>query len=103
MVPVMSWSIVVKITKRMLEIISNIRFVIFTTMLQLITGTIMLLWLEDTVYNEILFVSAIAISGGIGVMATYLRNNSLEKLIFVSGVINKGNVLAISFDQRGLI
>ncbi len=84
-------------------IISNIRFVIFTTMLQLIAATIMLLWLEDTVYNEILFVSAIAISGGIGVMATYLRNNSLEKLIFVSGVINKGNVLAISFDQRGLI
>lgn len=84
-------------------VISNIRFVIFATMLQLISGTIMLLWLEDTVYNEILFVSAIAVSGGIGVMATYLRNNSLEKLIFVSGVINKGNVLAISFDQRGLI
>ncbi len=84
-------------------IISNIRFVIFITMLQLIVGTLMLLWLEDTVYNEILFVSAIAISGGIAVMATYLRNNSLEKLIFVSGVINKGNVLAISFDQRGLI
>lgn len=84
-------------------IISDIRFVLVITILQLLTATTMLLWLENTVYNEILFIAAILISGAITVMATYLRNASLEKLIFISGIINKGNVLAISFDRQGII
>lgn len=84
-------------------IASRIRMVIIISMLQLFASATMLIWIEETLYNEILFISAITISGGLSVMVTYLRNDSLEKLIFVNGVINKGNVMVISFDQKGII
>jgi len=84
-------------------VVMRIRLVIIITFLQLFIAATLLIWLEDTIYNEILFLAAIMVSGGIAIMVTYLRNNSLEKLIFVSGVINKGNVMAISFNQKGII
>lgn len=54
-------------------------------------------------YNEFLFVVGICIAAFLTVFMTYIRNNSLEKLIFTSGVVNKGNVLVIAFDARGEI
>lgn len=84
-------------------IVSRIRWVIVICLLQLFISATLLIWLEDTIYNEILFIAAITISGGLTIMVTYLRNDSLEKLIFVSGVINKGNVMALSFNQKGTI
>lgn len=84
-------------------IVSRIRWVIIISLIQLFLAATLLIWLENAVYNEILFIAAITISGGIAIMVTYLRNDSLEKLIFVSGVINKGNVMAISFNQKGII
>jgi len=84
-------------------IASRIRWVITVSLVQLFIAAVMLIWIDNALYNEILFISAITISGGLAVMVTYLRNDSLEKLIFVSGVINKGNVMAISFNQKGII
>ncbi len=84
-------------------VVTRIRWVIIITFLQLFIAATLLIWVEDVIYNEILFIAAIMVSGGIAIMVTYLRNNSLEKLIFVSGVINKGNVMAISFNQKGII
>lgn len=84
-------------------IVSRIRYVILICSLQLFIAACLLIWLEDTIYNEILFIAAITISGALAVMVTYLRNDSLEKLIFINGVINQGNVMAISFDQRGTV
>lgn len=84
-------------------VVSRIRWVIIISLIQLFAAATLLIWLEDTVYNEILFIAAIAVSGGLAIMVTYLRNDSLEKLIFVSGVINKGNVMALSFNQKGII
>lgn len=83
--------------------VTRIRWVIFISLIQLFAAATLLIWLEDTIYNEILFIAAIAVSGGLAIMVTYLRNDSLEKLIFVSGVINKGNVMALSFNQKGII
>jgi PAS domain S-box-containing protein len=84
-------------------VVTRIRWVIIISLLQLFAAATLLIWMENTVYNEILFIAAVTISGGIAVMVTYLRNNSLEKLIFVSGLINKGNVMALSFNQKGII
>lgn len=84
-------------------IASRIRWVITISLIQLFIAAAMLIWIDNALYNEILFISAITISGGLAVMVTYLRNDSLEKLIFVSGVINKGNVMVISFNQKGII
>ena len=59
--------------------------------------------LKDTHYNQFLFIIGIFIAAFLTVFLTYIRNNSLEKLIFTSGVVNKGNVLVIAFDRNGKI
>lgn len=59
--------------------------------------------LKDTFYNQFLFMVGIFIAAFLAVFLTYIRNNSLEKLIFTSGVVNKGNVLVIAFDRNGKI
>jgi PAS domain S-box-containing protein len=59
--------------------------------------------LKDTYYDQFLFMVGIFIAAFLTVFMTYLRNNSLEKLIFTSGVVNKGNVLVIAFDRNGKI
>ncbi len=59
--------------------------------------------LKDTFYNQFLFIIAVFIASFLTVFLTYIRNNSLEKLIFTSGVVNKGNVLVIAFDRNGKI
>lgn len=59
--------------------------------------------LKDTHYNQFLFIIGIFIAAFLTVFLTYIRNNSLEKLIFTSGVVNKGNVLVIAFDSNGII
>jgi PAS domain S-box-containing protein len=59
--------------------------------------------LENKNYNEFLFVAGICVAAFLAVFMTYIRNNSLEKLIFTSGVVNKGNALVIAFDSRGVI
>lgn len=59
--------------------------------------------LKDTQYNQFLFIVGIFIAAFLTVFLTYIRNNSLEKLIFTSGVVNKGNVLVIAFDRNGKI
>jgi len=84
-------------------VFTHIRWVIMVSLGQLFVAAILLIWIDSPLYNEVLFISAITISGGMAVMVTYLRNDSMEKLIFVSGVINKGNVMAISFNQKGII
>ena len=60
-------------------------------------------WIESGLYDNYLFVIAIAVSSLLGVLLTYIRNNSLEKLIFTSGVLNKGNALVLAFDHFGKI
>ena len=59
--------------------------------------------LKDTYYNQFLFIIAIFVAAFLTVFLTYVRNNSLEKLIFTSGVVNKGNALVIAFDRNGKI
>jgi len=59
--------------------------------------------LKDTHYNQFLFVIGLFVAAFLTVFLTYIRNNSLEKLIFTSGVVNKGNALVIAFDRNGKI
>jgi PAS domain S-box-containing protein len=84
-------------------VVTRIQLVITITLTQLIAASLILIWIDEARFNEILYISTIAVSGGIAVMINYLRNDSLEKLIFASGVINRGNVMVISFDRRGIV
>ena len=69
----------------------------------ILSGVAMTFYLEEAIYNQYLFLIGICIAAFLSVFMTYLRNNSLERLIFTSGVVNKGNVLVVAFDGAGKI
>ena len=68
----------------------------------LVTGLIIYLS-DDSIINEFSYISICGTAIFYVVFATFLRFNSLEKLVFISGVINKGNVPVIAFNNKGII
>ncbi|MDF3027809.1 MAG: putative sensor protein [Fluviicola sp.] len=83
--------------------LNTIRSIIIICLLEIFVSVLMLIWIENPVYDSVLFILTIGVSSALTVMVTYLRNDSLEKLFFVSNILNKGNMMAISFDQKGII
>lgn len=63
----------------------------------------MTLTLETTVYNKYLFLLSIIVSSVLCTLSSFLRFDSIEKLLFISSVINKGNNPAIAFNSGGVI
>lgn len=59
--------------------------------------------LDDTVYPKMSFLIAIVVMSVLNVFNSYVRYDSLEKLLFVSAIINRGNISAIAFDQKGTV
>ena len=84
-------------------IFERLRHVIIQNLILLITCSVMVLYLDQTVFNKFLFLFMILITCFISIFATYLRYDSLEKLIFVSGIVNKGNVQVVAFNDEGVI
>lgn len=62
-----------------------------------------LIFIEDPVYSKINFMIAIVSAIGLLILNTYLRYNSLEKLMFISGIINKGNFPVVAYKADGTI
>lgn len=92
--------IVMSVTPVIFDKLKNVlRFVIGL----LLVTTIVVLTVENPVYNRYLFLIGVAIISLVVTLLTYIRNNSLEKLIFTSGVLNKGNVLVVAFDKKTAI
>ncbi len=83
--------------------LNNIRSIIIICLFQIFVSVLMLIWIENPVYNSVLFILSVGVSSALTIMVTYLRNDSLEKLFFVSNILNKGNMMVISFDQKGII
>ena len=83
--------------------LNRIRDVIIFSVFQIICVVSVIFLLENTIYNEILFLIAVIVSVSLSIFTTYIRNESLQKLIFISDVINKGNIIAIAFNQENKI
>lgn len=94
---------IVLISSALPYMLNNIRSIIIICLLEILVSVLMLIWIENPNYNGVLFILTIGVSSALTVMVTYLRNDSLEKLFFVSNILNKGNMMAISFDQKGTI
>lgn len=60
-------------------------------------------FIEDPVYSKINFMIAITTAIGLLTINTYLRYNSLEKLMFISGIINRGNFPVVAYKADGTI
>ncbi len=57
--------------------------------------------IQNPVFPKYYFLLIISIACFLMIFYSYLRYDSLEKLIFVSAIINKGNIPVIAFDRNG--
>lgn len=62
-----------------------------------------IVFIEDPVYSKINFMIGIIAAIGLLIVNTYLRYNSLEKLMFISGIINQGNFPVVAYKADGTI
>jgi len=62
-----------------------------------------IIFVNDPIYTRINVMIAIISSIGLLIINTYLRYNSLEKLMFISGIINRGNFPVVAYKADGTI
>lgn len=84
-------------------IFEKIKTVIIYSLIFILINVFFVMQLESTVYNKTLYMLAILISAFLSIITIYLRYDSLEKLLFISGVINKGNIPTIAFNSKGVM
>ncbi len=74
----------------------------FSAVYLVLTG-ILIYFSDRSFFNEFAYIAVVVVAIFFVLFTTYLRYNSLEKLIFVSGIVNQGNVPVIAFDENGTI
>jgi PAS domain S-box-containing protein len=84
-------------------VFERMKHVIIQNLILLVICSVMVIYMEETYFNKYLFLFLILISGLVSVFTTYLRYDSLERLIFVSGIVNQGNVQVVAFNDEGTI
>lgn len=84
-------------------VINKVRQTIVISIIIFFASICFTLVLEDTVYPKYFFLLSMFTMSALMIFASYMRYDSLEKLIFISGIINKGNVPAIAFNKKGLV
>lgn len=84
-------------------ILGKIRFSIAYSFFILLGSIVLIVIIEHPVYPESLFLIAIFASISLLIYNSYLRNNSLEKLIFISGIVNRGNMPVIAYSRTGKV
>jgi len=83
--------------------LKRLRSAVFLSIALVVLGVLIMFFVNESIYNQYLFLLGVAIAGFLMVFMTYMRNNSLEHLIFTSGIVNNGNALVIAFDIKGEI
>jgi PAS domain S-box-containing protein len=76
--------------------------IIFTSFLLFCTVIIVLV-IDNPVYPKSYFIIAQLSLIAVLIFSSFLRSDSIEKLIFISSIINKGNIPALAFDNEGKI
>lgn len=84
-------------------IFKNIRWVMLASISKILLAITTTLLVENPQFNILLFIALITISAAVAVVVAVLRNDSLQKLIFVNALVNKGNVIMISFDHKNYV
>lgn len=76
--------------------------IIFTSCLT-VCAIVLMLAVEQSVYPKPFIGIAFSFLIIVLLFSSFLRSNSLERLLFISGIINRGNLPAIAFDSKGKI
>ncbi|HIP31665.1 MAG TPA: PAS domain S-box protein, partial [Crocinitomicaceae bacterium] len=85
-------------------ILSKIKDTAVFAVLVLFASIIIILMLNgDVVYPKYYFLLGMSVSSFLMIFYSFLRYDSLEKLIFVSAIINRGNMPVIAFDKEGTV
>lgn len=84
-------------------ILGKIKSTIVFSMAILTASVICMVLINDPVYSKTYFLIAIVVMLSLLIFTSYLRYDSVEKLMFISGIINKGNIPAVAFNQDGTI
>lgn len=83
--------------------LTGVRQMIYFTTFILFSSVVTILFAHHPVYPKPLVAVAMIVLILILIFASYLRSSSLERLIFISGIINKGSIPAIAFNKLGKI
>jgi PAS domain S-box-containing protein len=84
-------------------VLTELKQTVIYSILLLAVSLIFIKLIEHAVYSKVYFLIAIFVLSCLLIFISYLRYNSLEKLLFISGIVNKGNLPAIAFDKNGVI
>lgn len=84
-------------------IFAKVKSVIIYALLIFTFSIILVVVLNNTAYPKSYFLIAIFATTSLIVFLSYLRFESQEKMIFISEIINKGNIPAIAFNKKGTI
>lgn len=68
-----------------------------------VCAVLLLIAVENPVYPKPYTALAYAILVILLIFSSFLRSNSLERLLFISGIVNRGNLPAIAFNSKGKI
>ena len=69
----------------------------------LLVSCLCFLLLDEVTFNKYLFIILLILIVCTSIFTTYLRHDSISKLLFISGVVNKGDVLAIAINASNKI
>lgn len=84
-------------------VFNKVRSTIIFGVLILALGIIISVFTQNPVYPKSYLLVALFAAVGLLIFTSYIRYDSLEKLMFISGIINRGNVPAVAFDRHGMI
>ncbi|MDC0257511.1 SpoIIE family protein phosphatase [Crocinitomicaceae bacterium] len=76
--------------------------IIFTSGLT-VCAVVLFIAVENPVYPKPYVGIAYSILVILLIFSSFLRSNSLERLLFISGIVNRGNLPAIAFNSKGKI
>lgn len=82
-------------------IISKMKPTLIFSIIVFAFGIVCTIIIKHPVYPKIYFLIALFSMCCLLIFASYLRFDSLEKLLFVSGLINKGSIVAIAYNDKG--
>lgn len=84
-------------------IFNNIRYAIIFGICFVFLCLLISFSAKEPLYDSSFFMISVIIDALLFIMMTYMRNDSIHKLAFISAVVNKGNIPTIAFDNQGTI
>lgn len=84
-------------------ILSKVKDTFIFSIALILVSVIFISVIENPVYPRFYYLMSISIISFLTIFYSYLRYDSLEKLIFVSAIINKGNMPVIAFNKSGTV